>query len=118
MHATSLIRIKPTAYGKYSPLQLVFGKLPNIFPLRTFVYDVFVPITLPQHSKLGPQHRLEIYDYFDYPSIIKYIELLTENIFKAYFEDCHFDEIVFASSEGVMLSEAQKKNMNTLTLSM
>ena len=26
LHATSLVRIRPTVYHKYSPLQLVFGQ--------------------------------------------------------------------------------------------
>ena len=30
MHATSLIRIRPTSYYEYSPSQLVLGKQPNI----------------------------------------------------------------------------------------
>ena len=36
LHAASLVRIRPTAYHKYSPLQLVFGQLPNIFHFRIF----------------------------------------------------------------------------------
>ena len=30
MHAASLIRIRPTSYHEYSPLQLVLGKQPNL----------------------------------------------------------------------------------------
>ena len=33
MHATSLIRIRPTSYHEYSPSQLVLGKQSNIFHL-------------------------------------------------------------------------------------
>ena len=36
LHAASLVRIRPTAYHKFSPLQLVLGQQPNIFHLRTF----------------------------------------------------------------------------------
>jgi hypothetical protein len=46
---------------------------------------------------MGPQRRLEIYIGFDYLSIIKYLEPLTGDIFKAHFEDCHFDENIFPS---------------------
>jgi hypothetical protein len=46
---------------------------------------------------MGPQHRLEIYDDFDYSSIITYLDLLTGDIFKACFEACHFDESIFLS---------------------
>ena len=41
--------------------------------------------------------RLGIYDGFDSPSIIRYFEPLTGDIFKTRFEDCHFDENIFPS---------------------
>jgi hypothetical protein len=44
---------------------------------------------------MGPQCRLGIYVGFNYPSIIRYLELLTADIFKARFKDYHFDEIIF-----------------------
>jgi hypothetical protein len=33
LHVASLVRIRLSAYHKYSPLQLVFGIPPNIFHL-------------------------------------------------------------------------------------
>ena len=36
LHAASLVRIRPIAYHKFSPLQLILGQQPNIFHLRTF----------------------------------------------------------------------------------
>ena len=44
---------------------------------------------------MGPQRRLEIYTGFDSPSIIRYLEFLTGDVFKAHFEDCHFNKIIF-----------------------
>jgi hypothetical protein len=44
---------------------------------------------------MGPQCRLGIYVDFDSPSIIRYIKHLTSDIFKARFEDCHFDKRTF-----------------------
>ncbi|GJU30812.1 retrovirus-related pol polyprotein from transposon TNT 1-94 [Tanacetum coccineum] len=41
LHATTLIRIKPTSHHTYSPLQLVFGQEPNISHLRIFGCVVF-----------------------------------------------------------------------------
>jgi len=46
---------------------------------------------------MGPQRRLGIYIGFDSPSIIRYLEPLTGDIFKARFEYCHFDENIFLS---------------------
>ena len=95
MHATSLIRIRPTSYHEYSPSQLVLGKQPNISHLRVFGCAVHVPIAPPQRTKMGPQCRLGIYVSFDSPSIIKYLEPLTGDDFRARFADCHFNETVF-----------------------
>ena len=44
MHATALVRIRPTTYHEYSPSQLVLGKQPNISHLRIFGCAVYVPI--------------------------------------------------------------------------
>ena len=50
-----------------------------------------------QRTKMGPQQRLEIYVGFDSPSIIRYLEPLTDDVFTARFADCHFNESVFPS---------------------
>jgi hypothetical protein len=46
LHATTVIRIRPTAYHKCSPLQLVFGNESNISHLRIFGCAVYVLIYL------------------------------------------------------------------------
>ncbi|KAF7137709.1 hypothetical protein RHSIM_Rhsim07G0041900 [Rhododendron simsii] len=119
LHAASLIRVRPTAYHKYSPTQLVLGQQPNISHLRVFGCAVYVPITPPQRTKMGPQRRLGIYVGFDSPSIIRYLEPLTGDVFKARFEDCHFDESVFPPLGGDKLQpEAQREIIwNASTLS-
>jgi hypothetical protein len=47
LHATTLIRIRPTTYHKFFPLQLVFGHEPNISNLRIFGCVVYIPIYSP-----------------------------------------------------------------------
>ena len=91
MHAASLIRIRPTSYHEYSPSQLVLGTQPNISHLRTFGCAVYVPIAPTQRTKMGPQCRIGIYVGFDSSSIIKYLEPMTGNVFRARFADCHFN---------------------------
>ena len=100
LHAASLVCIRLTAYHKFSPLQLVLHQEPNIFHLCTFGCTVYVAIAPPQRIKMGPQCRLGIYTSFDSPSIIKYIEPLIGNVFKARFEDCHFNETIFPPLRG------------------
>jgi hypothetical protein len=60
---------------------LVFGHEPNISYLRIFGCAVYISIYLPQHIKMGPQKRLGIYIGFESPSIIKYLEPLTGDLF-------------------------------------
>jgi len=78
-----------------SPMQLATGTQPNISHLRIFGCAVYVPIAPPQRTKMGPQRRLGIYVGFDSPSIIRYLEPLTGDAFKARFDDCVFNESLF-----------------------
>jgi hypothetical protein len=64
-------------------------------PIKIFCYAVYVLISPPQRTKMGPQRRLRIYIDFHSPSIIKYLESLTGDIFTAHFDDCQFDETIF-----------------------
>ena len=77
LHAAALIRLRPTANHKYSPLQLVSGREPNLSHLKVFGCAIYVSISSPQHTKMGPQRRLGIYIGFNSPSIIRYLEPLT-----------------------------------------
>ena len=49
---------------------------------------------------MGPQCILGIYVGFDSPSIVRYLEASTSDVFKAHFHDCHFDEKLFLILEG------------------
>ena len=100
MHVASLIRIKPTSYHEYSPSQLVLGKQPNISYLRVFGCAVYVPIAPPQHTKMCPQRRLGIYVGFGSSSIIRYLEPLKGDVFRARFVDCHFNKTIFPQLGG------------------
>ncbi|GJR90392.1 disease resistance CC-NBS-LRR class family protein [Tanacetum coccineum] len=95
LHVASLIRIRPSADHKYSPIQLAFGQEPNISHLRIFGCAVYVPIAPPQRTKMGPQRRLGIYVGYETSSIIRYVEPLTGDVFTARFADCHFNEAIF-----------------------
>ena len=87
--------------------------------MRIFGCVVYVPIASPQRTKMGPQRRLGIYTGFDSLSIIRYLKPLTSDVFKARFEDCHFNETIFLPLGGEKsLPEAQREiTWNVLTLS-
>ena len=95
LHAAALICIRPTSYYSSSPLQLVFSKEPDVSHLRIFGCAMYVPIAPPKCIKMGPQRSLGIYIGYESPSIIKYLEPSTGDIFIARFADCHFDESNF-----------------------
>ena len=60
---------------------------------------------------MGPQRRLGIYIGFDSPSIIKYLEPLIGDIFKARFADYHFDEVNFPSLGGDKLPKEEQREI-------
>ncbi|KAD5960320.1 hypothetical protein E3N88_11792 [Mikania micrantha] len=49
---------------------------------------------------MGPQRRLGIYVGYVTPSIIRYLEPLTVDVFTARFADCHFNEAIFPALGG------------------
>jgi len=56
---------------------------------------------------------------FDYPSIIRYLESLIGDVFKARFEDCHFNETIFQplGGEKSLLEAWREITCNVSTLS-
>ena len=76
-----------------------------------FGCTVQVLIAPPQSTKMGPQRRSRIYIGFDSPSIIKYLEPLTRDVFRAGFVDCHFDEVNFPSLGGDKLPKEERREI-------
>ena len=100
LHAATLVHLRLINYHKFSSLQLVLGQEPNISHLRIFECGVYVPIAPPNRTKMGPQRRLGIYVGFESPSIIRYLEPLTGDMFTARFSDRRFNEIFFPKLRG------------------
>jgi hypothetical protein len=90
---------------------LVSGREPNWSHFKNFGCVVYVPIFPPQRTKMGPQRILGIYIGFHSPSIIKYLEPLTGDIFTARFADCQFDETIIP-----ILGERKRKTGKTNNL--
>ncbi|KAG7556749.1 Reverse transcriptase RNA-dependent DNA polymerase [Arabidopsis suecica] len=100
LHVSEHIRIRPSSEHKYSPSQLLTGHEPDISHLKIFGCAVYVPIAPPHRTKMGPQRRMGIYVGFDSPTIIKYLEPTTGDLFKARYADCHFNESEFPTLGG------------------
>ena len=58
---------------------------------------------------MGPQRRLGIYVGFNSPSIIRFLEPTTGDLFTARFADCHFNETMFSSIGTPNIEMAAKK---------
>ncbi|KAM2527970.1 hypothetical protein TB1_025164 [Malus domestica] len=110
LHAVSLVRLRPIANHQYSLVQLMFGHQQNISHLQVFG-AVYVPIALPQRTKIGHQLRLGNYVGFDSPSIIRYLEPLTGDMFIARFADCHFDETIFPLLEEEIIVPEERQEL-------
>ena len=90
----------------------------QISHLRIFGCAVYVPIAPTQHTKMGPQRRLGVYVGFDSPSIIRYLEPLTGDVFTARFADCHFNESVFPSLGGENSIPEERREISWKTSTM
>ena len=99
LHAPALIRLRPTASLLQSPLQMVLG------------YAVQAPIAPPKRTKMGPQRCLDIYVGFNSPSIIRFLEPTTGDLFTTRFADYHFNETRFPSIGTPKIEMAAKQKL-------
>jgi hypothetical protein len=100
LHAGDLIQLRPTAYHTASPLQLVRGDPPSISHLRKFGCVVYVPISPPKRTSMGPHRKMGIYVGYLSLSIIKYLDPLTGDLLTARYADCIFNEEHFPALGG------------------
>ena len=75
------------------------------------------PIAPPQRTKMDPQRKMGIYVGYEYPSIVKYLELSTVDLFTVQFVDCHFDELSFPTLGGENKPSEKEISWNELSLS-
>ncbi|XP_058733845.1 uncharacterized protein LOC131605515 [Vicia villosa] len=66
---------------------------------------------------MGPQRRMGIYVGYESPSIIKYLEPTTGDLFTARFADCHFDESNFPTLGGENKKLEKDISWNEVSLS-
>jgi hypothetical protein len=70
--------------------------------LRKFGCCVYIPISPPQRTAMGPNKKVGIYVGFQSPSIIKYLEPLTGDLFIAQFVDSIFDEELLGTCSQIL----------------
>ena len=97
LHATTLLRYRPTLLNDYSPLELLSSQKPDVSHFRIFGCQIWVPTAKPNRKTID-WHRLEgIYVGFDSPNIICYLVPSTGVMHKARFQNCQFDKNKFSS---------------------
>jgi hypothetical protein len=92
LHIADLIQLRPTTYHSTSLLYLVRGNAPSISHLRKFGYTVYVLISPPKRTSMGPHRKMGIYLGYHSPLIIKYLEPLIEDLFMTRYANCIFNE--------------------------
>ncbi|KAL3675653.1 hypothetical protein R1sor_025601 [Riccia sorocarpa] len=99
-HANDLMGYWPHSSLNYeSPQQVTSGIVPSVRHFKTFGCTVYVPVSPPQRTKMGPQRQMGIYVGAVSRSIIKYLNELGQ-LFTARFDDCRFDEGTFPLVKG------------------
>jgi hypothetical protein len=94
LHAADIIQLQLAAYHSTSLLYLVHGNTPSIFHVQKFRCEVYAPISPPKRTSMTPppNRKLGIYVVYHFPSIIKYLEPLIENLFTTRYADCIFNK--------------------------
>jgi hypothetical protein len=110
LHAAELIQLRPTAYRSVFPLCIVRGNAPTISHLRTFGCALYALISPPRPTTMGSHRKISIYLGYHSPSIIKYLDLMTGDLFTARYADCIFNENHFlALGENFRIIQNAKK---------
>jgi hypothetical protein len=112
LHVVDLIQLRSTAYYSTSPLYLVRGNAPSISHPRKFGCAVYAPILPPKRTSIGPHRKLGTYVEYHSPSIIKYLEPLTKDLFTAWYADCIFNDDHFPTLEGVYKYHSECQEIN------
>jgi hypothetical protein len=100
LHAADLVQLRPTTYHTTSPLQIVRGDQSSISHLQQFGCAGYTPILPPKRTSMYPHRKLVIYVGFQSPTILKFLEHLTGDLFMAWFADCIFNEDHFLALGG------------------
>ncbi len=108
LHAASILKLRPTLLNTQTPHELLSGRPPDISHLRVFGCQVWIPLTDPNRHKMGAHRQEGIYVGFDSPSIVRYLEPTTTNLYKARFVNCRFIETKFP----FLPSKTQSKPLN------
>ena len=95
LHAASLLRLRPTLLNTQTPQEILSGRPPDVSHIRVFGCQAWIPLPDPLKHKMGRYRQEGVYVGFDSPSIIRYLDPTTRNLYKARFANCRFIETNF-----------------------
>jgi hypothetical protein len=73
LHATALLKLRPTLLNVQIPAELQSGRIPYVSHIKVFGCQVWVPVTEPKRKTIGAHWEEGIYIGFDSPAIIRYL---------------------------------------------
>jgi hypothetical protein len=73
LHATILLKLRPTLLNVQTPAELQSGRTPDVSHIRIFGYQVWDLVPKPKRYTVGPHKEERIYVGFDSPFIIQYL---------------------------------------------
>jgi hypothetical protein len=112
LHDANLIQLQPTANYSTSSLYLVRGNASSISHLRKFSCVIYAPISAPQCTVMGPHRKIRIYVGYHSPSIIKYVEPMTGDLFMIRYANCIFNEDHFLTLWGELKYNSECQEIN------
>ena len=95
LHATSLLKLRPTLLNIQIPQELLSGRPRDISHLHVFGCQVWVLLPDSRRHTIGAHRQHGVYVGFDSFSIIRYLNSTTGNLYKAIFANCRFIETKF-----------------------
>jgi hypothetical protein len=80
--------------------------------MRKFGCAVYAPISPPQRITVGPNRKMSIYVGYHSPSIIKYLEPMTVDLFMAQYTGWIFNEDQFPVLGGEFQNNSECQEIN------
>lgn len=113
LHATTLLRLRPSLLNSQTTLEVVSGTTPSIAHLKVFGCKVWVPISEPKQKTISSHRIHATYLGFDSPSVIRYKLPKKEEVYKARHHNCKV--IKYKFPEGLSKNEPVNfKDIKTL----
>jgi hypothetical protein len=112
LHATQILRLRPTSRETQSPYELVNALRPSVKNLNIFGTGVYVSVERTKGEKMSAFRKLAIYVGMISNSICKVLDPSTGTSSRVHVSNCVFDETIFPSKSNTLNFENRELNFN------